>query len=262
MAGFTNPALHAFLAQLADGFTFVQVRIRPVVTGFDLRQVEDVAVAEAALAFTEISALRELAQTTAAGVFRPNKGAPTLRTGWRARAQNAHALETALRHLYPGGLADWFAGRAPAPPVTHYREFVARQTGLYRLTQILPDPLAAQTTRAGCAARFCLRQRLWTTPGLEPDPVAGKSALPCLEPCALLLDLARRAMKLAQEPKADFVLAESDVAVLIQALETALDHPAPDAREGNSAEAANPRRRQLLLEKLKPLLPLAKAGEG
>ena len=147
------------------------------------------------------------------------------------------------------------------PPVTDYREFTARQTGLYRITQILPDALAAQAASACCDAKFCLRRRLWTVPGLEPDAAAAKSALLCLEPCALLLDLARRAMKLEQEPKGDFALAESDVPVLVAALETALVHPQPGVREGDSMAAANPRRFQLLLEKLRPLMPANQASE-
>jgi hypothetical protein len=251
MAGFTNPALAEFIRQLDDGMTFVQVRITPRADGFDLRHVVDAGALEASLSTLEIAALRPLAQTTTEGAFRPNKAAPDLRPGWRATARDASELETALRLLYPGGAADWFAARSPKPPITDYREFTARQTGLYRITQILPDTLAAQAVKACCDARFCLRRRLWTVAGLAPDPAVAKSALPCLEPCALLLDLARRAMKLEQEPKTHPALAESEVPTVLAALEVALAHPRRDVREGDSTNAANPRRFQLLYEKLR-----------
>ncbi|HTH49439.1 MAG TPA: DR2241 family protein [Candidatus Limnocylindria bacterium] len=255
MAGFPNPALSAFLAEVGEGCTFGQVRIRPCPGGFELRHAGDSSTPEHGLVRTEIAGLRALAQTTESGAFRPNKTAPNLPRGWWALAPTARDLEAALRLLYPGGLADWFAARSAVPPVTHYREFAARQTGLYRITQILPDALAAQAATACCDVRFCLRRRLWTVPGLAPDAAGAKSVIPCLEPCSLLLDLARCAMKLEQQPKAAFSPAEGDLAVLVQALETALRYPQPDAREGSSADPANSRRVKLLLEKLRPLLP-------
>jgi 4Fe-4S iron-sulfur cluster binding domain/DR2241 stabilising domain len=255
MAGPTNPALAAFLAELNEGFTFAQVRISPIAGGYELRHIDDSAADASTLAPIEIANLRALSQTTANGAFRPNKAAPNLRRGWQASAQGAEELETALRLLYPGALADWFTARLPSPPVTAFREFMARQTGLYRITQILPDTLAAQTVRACCAPSLCLRRRLWSAPAEPPERAAAKSVIPCLEPCALLLDLARRAMKLEQESKADLAVAQGDVAVLLHALETALAHPSSTVREGSSTDPRNPRRLRLLLEKLRPHLP-------
>jgi hypothetical protein len=164
-------------------------------------------------------------------------------------------LGIAIDHLYPGGIPDWYAAWQGNPPVTGFREFAARQTGLYRITTLLPGPLANRTIRACCSARFCLRRRLWTAPDLEPDGAAEKSDLPCLEPCALLLDLARRAMKLAQEEKITLPLAAGDLAVLVTALDRALDAGPAGGREGNTSDPANPRRLQLLLENLRGQLP-------
>ena len=261
MAEPTHPALEEFLRQLTDHFVFVEVVILRRGDAFELRHVADIGAEAGSLTTTDIADLRALAQTTRDGAFRPNKAAPNLRRGWRTEASDPARLEAALRHLYPGGLADWAAARSCPPPVTHYHETAARQTGLYRITQILPDALAAQATRACCDAGSCLRRRLWTAPGAEADPEAAKSALPCLEPCALLLDLARRAMKLEQGPKADLALPEDDVPVLVAALETTLAHPSSVVREGNSMDPANPRRFRLLLEKLRPLSPPRKLGE-
>ncbi len=261
MAGFTNPALYAFVALIGEGCTLAEVRITPHCGGFDLRHVADSSASDDDLLLMEIAALRALAQATAEGDFRPNKAAPNLRRGWRCSVRDVQELESALRQLYPGALADWYAAQSPTPPITSYRDLAARQTGLYRITQILPDTLAAQATVACCDSRFCLRRRLWTVPGLPPDPVEAKSVIPCLEPCSQLLDFARCAMKLEQQPKAEFTPAEGDVAVLVNALETALENPKPGVREGSSADPANPRRLRLLLEKLRPLLPAGVKAE-
>ncbi|MEI8259547.1 MAG: DR2241 family protein [Deltaproteobacteria bacterium] len=262
MAEPTDPAPEIFFGQLTDRFVFVEVVFLRRGDAFVLRHVADTDAEAGSLTVIDVSDLRALAQTTCDGAFRPNKAAPNLRRGWQSEVSDPARLEAALRHLYPGGLADWAAARPGSPPVTHYRETAARQTGLYRITQILPDALAAKATRACCDAGSCLRRRLWTAPGAEADPEAAKSVLPCLEPCALLLDLARRAMKLEQGPKADLQVAEDDVPVLVHALRTALAHPVPEIREGDTGSPCNPRRLRLLLEKLGPLMPAAPAVEA
>ena len=223
MAEPTEPAPEIFFGQLTDRFVFVEVVFLRRGDTFVLRHVADTDAEAGSLTVIDVSD---------------------------------------LRHLYPGGLADWAAARPGSPPVTHYRETAARQTGLYRITQILPDALAAKATRACCDAGSCLRRRLWTAPGAEADPEAAKSALPCLEPCALLLDLARRAMKLEQGPKAGLQVAEDDVPALVHALRTALARPDPEVREGDTGSPSNPRRLRLLLEKLGPLMPAAPAVEA
>ncbi len=251
MVPFPNPALKAFSESVGTGRLLVEVWIRPLASGFELRHREDVDRPDESLESVSLGDLRRISRTTAAGSFRPNKAAPSLQRGWNCRIQSLVELGIAVDHLYPGGIPDWYAGRQANPPVTGFREFTARQTGLYRITTLLPGPLANRTIRACCSARFCLRRRLWTAPDLEPDDATEKSDLLCLEPCALLLDLARRAMKLEQEEKITLPLAAGDLAVLVTALERALDAGPAGGREGNTQDPANPRRLQLLLENLR-----------
>ena len=108
-------------------------------------------------------------------------------------------MEQALNQLYPGAIADWYAAQTQPVPVTNYREFTERQTGMYRIATLLDDQQAAAVIRAGCHRRCCLKRRHWLVAGLEPDPAAEKSLIPCLEPCAVLLELARQAVRLEQE---------------------------------------------------------------
>ncbi len=107
---------------------------------------------------------------------------------------NNTELEAALQHLYPGAITDWFAAQAQPAPVTHYREFTDRQTGMYRVTTMLSDEQAAVMARACCHRRFCLKRRLWTVGSLGPEASGEKSLIPCLEPCAILLEFARKAL--------------------------------------------------------------------
>lgn len=258
MAVVNNPALAAFCALLAPELALAQVLVRRQASGFDLRHVNDRAAAPESLRAVAVSELRALANHTAGGEFRPIKAAPNLRAGWRCLAANEAEFESALNQLYPGAIADWFAAQQATPPVTQYRDFTARQTGMYRITTMLTDTQAGQMIRACCDARFCLKRRLWTVPSLAPDTAAAKSLIPCLEPCAVLLEFARKAVRIEQEENKPVVtLAPSEVASLLAALETALAHPPAGQREADLSAADNPRRLQLLREKLQGFAPVA-----
>jgi hypothetical protein len=228
--------------------------------GFELRHFDDRERPAETLRELRPGDLRALAQFTAGGGFRPLKSAPNLQRGWVARVPGDAELELAVNQLYPGAVADWFASQSPQPPVTDYREFTGRQTGMYRLTTMLSDPQAAQVTRACCHKSFCLKRRLWTVTGAAPEAVEEKSLVPCLEPCALLLELARKAMRIEQEEQMKLELSPAEAATLAAALRIALSHPDPAAREADFDSPTNPRRLQLLLEKLAALPIKANVG--
>jgi hypothetical protein len=195
MSAANNPAFEAFLRALRDEMVFCQVVIARSGQGFSLRHVESAGAALRAIAIVD---LRALAQFTEEGAFRPLKSAPNLARSWQAEARNAEELWLALNSLYPGAVADWFAAQAAPPPITSYRDFTARQTGMYRITATLADEPARAAIAACCHQDFCLKRRLWTHDGLPPDGVAEKSAIPCLEPCAVLLEFARKVARWEQ----------------------------------------------------------------
>jgi hypothetical protein len=213
-----NPALTEFLASFANEIVLGQVLIRRGPSGFELRHVKDRDASDDQLELHPVTALRALAQFSANGAFRPLKSAPNLRRGWRAEAPDEATLELALNHLYPSAIADWFAARRDPLPITSYRQFTARQSGMYRITTFLNDAVAGAAIRACCHPDFCIKRRLWTVDGLEPDTPQRKSLIPCLEPCAILLEFARKVARLEQEPQgpampapiADSNVAESD----------------------------------------------------
>jgi hypothetical protein len=263
MAAFENPALKRFVAQLGDGLLLAQVLIRRTGSGtYTLRHVADEARAEESLRLIQPTEARALAQSTEAGAFRPLKSAPNLQTGWRMAVANAAELETVLNQLYPGAIADWYAAEQANPPVTHFREFTERQSGMYRITAMLSDAQAAPVIRAGCAKQFCLKRRLWTVAGLSPDGAGEKSLIPCLEPCAILMEFARKAMRIEQAEKIRLELAPDEAETLQAALTIVLAQPQGAVREGDVSAAENPRRLQLVLEKLEPVLRLAGKSES
>ncbi len=226
-----------------------QVQIRRLGVGFELRHVADAEADPPVVTLEELEELRALAQVTADGQFRPLRAAPTLRSGWRFVARNENELWEGLDRIYPGAVADWFAARQPVVPVTHYREFTARQSGMYRVTTLLSDADVAWVAGACCHPRLCLKQRLWTVEGLAPDGLETKSSIPCLEPCAVLMELARKAVRLAQDKADPVALAPGEWATLRAALSSVVDSPAL-GREADLENPLNRRRVMLLLARL------------
>jgi hypothetical protein len=247
-----NPALDAFITRVAPEIVFAEVLVRKVPTGFDLRKAADRDAPSLRLVSTD--ELREIAQFTEHKQFRPLKSAPTLRCGWHFLARNSSELEFALQCLYPAAIADWFAAQQPNPPITHYRDFTARQTGMYRVTAMLNDEQVAHVARAGCYKRFCLKQRLWTVEGLPADNAADKSLIPCLEPCAVLLEFARTVARIEQRERHTVPLTSDEFATIAAALELTIEWPRAGLHEADFAAPDNPRRARWLLEKLKPML--------
>jgi hypothetical protein len=226
-----NPDWLAFLAAFDAEIVLGQVLIRRQERGFELRHAADLAADPQTLRSLNGGELRTWAQSAANGAFRPLKSAPNLRPGWRALASNGEDLGLLLNHLYPGAVADWFAAQSSPPPITSYRDFTARQTGMYRITTMLTDVVAGAAIHACCHADFCLKRRRWSVEGLAPDAPSQKSLIPCLEPCALLLEFARRVARLEQNPAP-----QSDV-------------PPSEAAESDFDAPNNPRRLRFVLEK-------------
>ncbi len=240
MTAIQNPALDALVAEIKPELVFAQVFIRRIDTEFELRHVGDRDTAAEELNLISESEIRALVQFTLSGGFRPLKSAPNLRAGWRYVASSETKLEFALNTFYPSAVADWFAVRSGNPPVTNYRAFTNRQTGMYRIATMLTDAQAAPMIRACCHKNFCLKQRLWTVEGLLPDTLEETSLIPCLEPCAILLEFARKAMRLEQEKARGEIVAQSD--------ETKEPTPS-EIREADFENPNNPRRIQLEIEK-------------
>ena len=197
-AVFQSPALQWFVQQIGDELLVAQVLVRRRNEGFELRHVADGEVSSEKLTLKSPEGARGIAQVAEDGSFRPLKSSPNLRGGWRILLKSDLELETVLNCIYPGLIPDLFAVRTSAPHITHYREFTNRQTGMYRITTFLTDADAFAMAGKCCSARYCLKQRFWTVEGLPADQIEGKSLIPCLEPCAILLEYARKVVRTSQ----------------------------------------------------------------
>ena len=197
-AAYRNPALQWFVQQIKDKLVVAQVIVRRGEDNFELRHVADRATDADKLTNACAEDAAGIAQFAEEGAFRPLKSAPNLRRGWRMLARSDLELEAALNRLYPGFIPDLFALRTSSPHITHYREFTNRQTGMYRITTLLSDADAVAMAGTCCAARYCLKERLWTVEGQPDDRAEGKSVVPCLEPCAILLEYARKVVRASQ----------------------------------------------------------------
>lgn len=251
-----NTPLAALQVRLTQPLILLEVVLARRPTGVELRHVGDADRPDGELATLTVDALGTLAESTRNGAFRPNRSAPTLRSGWRCHVTAEADLHEALEQLYPGALADWHAWETGSACPTSFRQFVARQTGMYRATQAIADTQADAVAHAGCASGLCLRRRCWSTPGTGPSPLPRSHpealVIPCLEPCALVLDLARWMVKEREARPLLLELTADEVESLETALRNTLCRPPDDLREGALRHPANPRRLQLLLGRLRP----------
>lgn len=253
-----TPAMEALLNAMPAECVWGQVVVRRPEHGFALRHADDRQKTEAQLRPVRVTDLRTLAQTNRHGEFRPLRAAPDLVSGWCAQAHSPGELEFALNALYPGSVADWFAARAERPRVTDFRGFTSRQSGMYRITAMLSDAQAAQVIRATCAAANCLKRRLWSVEGLVSDETQAKCLIPCLEPCAVLLEFGRKAMRIEQQEPLSFVMRPDDAASAVSALERALTATDGAGRTADVSAPSNPLRLRLTLEKLRDAMALAR----
>ena len=197
-AGFRSPALQWFVQQIGGELLVAQVLLRRKSGAFELRHVADGGISSEKLTLQPPEVAQGIALTTEDGFFRPLKSAPNLRRGWLILAKSDLELEIALNGFYPGFIPDLFALQTSNPPITHYREFTNRQTGMYRITTFLTDAEAFTMAGKCCSARYCLKERLWSVEGLPDDQLGDKSLIPCLEPCAILLEYARKVVRTSQ----------------------------------------------------------------
>ncbi|HUF62845.1 MAG TPA: DR2241 family protein [Verrucomicrobiales bacterium] len=178
---------------------------------FSLRHIDDLGEDEADLEdYAQPECARQIGRFDGSGGFRPLNYAPTLRRGWLLHLSSLPDLRRALDFFYPACLGLWTHFRQGDLPATPLRESLARQTGIYRITQLISDTGAQETVASVCDPKSgCLRRILWEfEPGCPisplptekrrpgpgaPDPV--ELPLLCREACAILVAACRVQVK-------------------------------------------------------------------
>ena len=170
---------------------------------FTLRHIADSEVDNLEL-FTNPVDARSIARNDAKGQFRPLKSAPNLRRGWLLETGSLMGMELALDFSYPSALGLWLSWLKGSLQPTPLRETLSRQTGMYRITQLLTgEQVGVLLGRCCNTERGCLRTILWekgtdvphdTLPplkfsleSLEEDRIP----LICREVCNLVIAAAR-----------------------------------------------------------------------
>ena len=172
-------------------------------TDFTLRHADDEGRQDL-LRFASPSDAREIARFDAEGRYRPLKTAPNLKGGWLLEAGSLERMELALEFFYPAALGLWLSALKGELRPTSLRETLGRQTGMYRVTQLLRDDQALELVARCCNSETgCLRTILWDlAPGVPVSSLpADKRTLEgmtsrripllCRELCNLVVAAAR-----------------------------------------------------------------------
>jgi hypothetical protein len=205
-------------------------------------------------------AARHIALFTDAGKYRPLKTAPNLRQGWRLARLRFNELILALDYFYPAAVVHWHELRSHTLAVTHYRECARRQTGMYRITTKLNDAQVCRVAACACNDRECLKQPRWSVdekggPVLEkPKNTSHELAIPCPEPCSMLLSFARKVARLEQEQPTTTKFTKSDMELIGAVLRSVRDGTQNDFREGDFNDPRHRQRVDYFLRKHATLL--------
>ena len=191
----------------AGGNSAGQIAIARAGEGWELRHTED-AQREDLAHFSKWEDARALANLDDAAAFRPLKTAPNLRHGWRLVLPDAHAVRLALDYFYPAMLGVWLAHRSGEVTPVDLHDTLARQTGMYRITQKLTHEQAQRLVARQCPSNGgCLKTILWqistgvSVPLLPPEKFraaaipAGTLPLLCQEACNFVVAAARKMVK-------------------------------------------------------------------
>jgi sirohydrochlorin cobaltochelatase len=172
-------------------------------TDYTLRHADDEGLDDLMI-HSSPSDARVIARYDEEGNFRPLKTAPNLKRGWLLNAGSLEGMELALEFFYPAALGMWLSQLRGKLHPTSLRETLDRQTGMYRITQLLREDQASELVGRCCTSEGgCLRTILWdlapghpitllpasklSLEGLPPDRIP----LLCRELCNLVVAAAR-----------------------------------------------------------------------
>jgi hypothetical protein len=224
---------------------------------YHLRNVEDVDTGFAEL---EVHAdprdVREIVKLDDRGRYRPLKTAPTLSTGWAYTDLDGAGLVEAVEYVYPATIANWHLERQDELDVSHWRETMERQTGIYGLVKTWDRGEGHEhvnwVAEACCVDSQCLKRREWGyDEETDLDVDGGAGVFPCREPCSLVVAAARRWTRLeAETPRTyEFELTPSEKEQVEDIIDAVADGRVDEVREADTKEGANRYRTRFLRAK-------------
>jgi hypothetical protein len=225
---------------------------------YDLRHVDDTGTdADSLDAYDDPLDARTLAKHDDRDRYRPLKTAPTLQSGWVFPELGPTELVQTVDFFYPATISNWHREREGELDVSHWRDTVNRQTGIYGVVKTWDRGDGYEhvnwVAEACCDDSQCLKRREWQYDDeTELDVDGGSGKFPCREPCSLVIAGARKWTKLEGEQSQtyEFELTPSEKEQLEAIIDAVADGEADDIREADIYEGANRYRARFLRAKL------------
>jgi hypothetical protein len=206
--------------------------------------------------YTDPLDARELVKYDDRGRYRPLKTAPTLSTGWAFVGLDGQSLVRAVDVVYPATVTNWHLEREDELDVSHWRETMERQTGIYGVVQTWDrgegHEHVDRVAEACCVDSQCLKRREWEyDEDTDLDVDGGDGEFPCREPCSLVVAAARQWTKLeGEQPRTyEFELTPSEKEQLEEIIDAVADGEADAIREADVYDGANRYRARFLRAK-------------
>ena len=251
-------------AALAEGVerAWGELRITASVTDrgerrYDVRHADDAGVPAADLdAYDDPLDARKLVKTDDAGRYRPLKTAPTLPGGWVFPALGPRDAYEAVETIYPATVANWHREREGDLDVSHWRETMQRQSGIYGVVKTWDRGEGYEhvnwVAEACCDDSQCLKRREWEYDDeTDLDVDGGDGVFPCREPCSLVVSAARKWTRLESErPRTyEFELTPSEKTQVEAIIDAVADGRIDEIREADVKDGANRYRARFLRAK-------------
>jgi hypothetical protein len=158
--------------------------------------------------------------------------------------------------FYPATVANWHREREGELDVSHWRDTVSRQTGIYRVVDTWDRGEGYEhvnwVAEACCADSQCLKRREWEYDDeTDLDVEGGDGEFPCREPCSLVVSAARRWTRLEGEQSRtyEFELTPSEKEQVEAIVDAVADGRTDEIREADTSEGANRYRARFLRAK-------------
>ncbi|QWC19516.1 DR2241 family protein [Halorubrum sp. 2020YC2] len=251
-------------AALAEGIerAWGELRITATATDrgerrYDVRHADDAGVPVDDLeAHEDPLDARELVTFDEKGRYRPLKTAPSLAGGWVFPDLGPRDLYETVETIYPATVANWHREREGELDVTHWRETMERQSGIYGVVKTWDRGEGHEhvdwVAEACCDDSQCLKRREWEyDEDTDLDVDGGDGVFPCREPCSVVVSAARKWTRLeSEQPRTyEFDLTPSEKEQVEDIIDAVADGRTDEIREADAKEGANRYRARFLRAK-------------
>ena len=199
---------------------------------------------------------RELVKHDDRGRYRPLKTAPSLPTGWSFVDLDGRDCTRAVDLVYPATVANWYREREGELDLSHWRETMERQTGIYGVVETWDRGDGYEhvnwVAEACCDDSQCLKRREWQyDEDTDLDVDGGEGEFPCREPCSLVVSAARKWTRLEGENtnSYEFELTPSEKEQIESIIGAVAEGRTEEIREADTSDGANRYRARFLRAK-------------